>query len=418
MAGTGVAQVIVIATSPILTRLYSPADFGAYSVAVSILSLLLTAACLRYEVAIPLPESDVTAADTLALSLVAVVGTSALTLVVLILIGPWLVDRLGAPGLAGYVLLLPLAQLGAGVGNALSGWALRVQDFSAIAATRVTQGITLVAVQLGLGALTAGPPGLLVGDVIGRSSGSLRLARSAWRTVLRIFRQVSRAGLLAAATRYRRFPIVTTWSAFLATLGQQAPLLLVVAFYGTEAGGEYGLAARIGALPLALIAASVSHVFVAEAARLTRTQPVGLRRLFGRTTRGLAAAALIPALAAMVLAPLLAAPLFGSPWAPVGIFIAILAPSFYLEFVIGATGDVLFVLERQGLHLVREILRFVLIGGAIPLASLFGLPAVGAIAMLSIGRSMTYLAYGVVSWRAIVRHGRALDEARSAEARE
>jgi O-antigen/teichoic acid export membrane protein len=408
VTGTGVAQVIVIATSPILTRLYSPADFGVYAVAVSLLSLTLTVSSLRYDIAIPLPESDVTAANLLALSLFAVVGTSALAAVVLILIGPWLVERLGAPGLAGYVLILPLAQLGAGAGTALTGWALRVQAFSAIAATRVTQGVSMVALQLGLGAIGAGVPGLLAGDAIGRSSGSTRLARSAWQSGAASFRLVTRAGIAIAARRYRRFPLVTTWSAFLATLGQQAPLLLMVGFYGPVAGGEYALAARIGALPLALVAAAVSQVFVAEAARLTRTNPGRVRFLFGRTTRGLALAALAPAILAIILAPLLAGPIFGGNWALVGTFIAILGPSFYLEFVITATGDVLFVLERQGLHLVREVLRVGLIGGAIPLAAALGLSDTGAIALLSIGRCATYLAYYVVSWHAVVRHGRAV----------
>jgi len=325
---------------------------------------------------------------------------------VLALIGPWLMERLGAPGLAAYVLLLPVAQFGAGLGAAFTGWALRVQSFSAIAATRVTQGVGLVGVQLGLGALGAGVPGLLVGDVIGRSLGSMRLARSAWRSDAALFRQVSRAGIAAVARRYRRFPLVTTWSAFLAALGQQAPLLLMVGFYGPVSGGEYALAARIGALPLALVAAAVSQVFVAEAARLIRGHPARLRGLFGRTTWGLAAVALGPAILAIIVAPLLAGPVFGSAWAPVGTFIAILGPSFYLEFVISATGDVLFVLERQGLHLVRELLRVSLIGGAIPLAAALGLSATGAIAMLSVGRCLTYLAYGLVSWHAVVRHGR------------
>jgi O-antigen/teichoic acid export membrane protein len=406
VTGTGIAQVIVIATSPILTRLYSPSDFGIYAVAVSILSLLLTVTCLRYEFAIPLPESDIVAANVLALSLVSAAVTSFLAAIVLIVTGPWILTRLGAPGLAPYILLIPLAQAGAGIGAALTGWALRTKTFTAIAATRVTQGVALVVVQLGLGVARAGPPGLLVGDVVGRVSGSTRLARAAWRSQAGAFGQVSRSGIAAAAGRYRRFPILTTWSALLAALGLQAPLLLVVAFYGPVVGGEYALAARVGAVPLALVAAAVSQVFVAEAARLTRTNPRGVHRLFGRTTRALALVAVGPAFLAIIAAPFLAVPIFGSAWQQVGIFIAILVPSVYLEFVIGATGDVLHVLERQELHLVREVLRFTFIGGAIPLAVFLGFSATGAMALLSAGGCVTYLLYGLVSWRAVASHAR------------
>ena len=53
--------------------------------------------------------------------------------------------------------------------------------------------------------------------------------------------------------------------------------------------------------------------------------------------------------------------------------------------------------------LVREIVRFVLIGGAIPLAAAIGMSDVGAVAFLSAGRCLTYLAYGLVSWYAVDR---------------
>ena len=407
VTGTGIGQVIVIAGSPVLTRLYSPSDFGVYAVAVSILAVLLTIASLSYELAVPLPESDVDAANVLALSLLTTGVTSLLAAGALLVAGRELVTLLGAPGLAPYVLLIPLSLVGGGLSSTLARWAIRAQTYSAIAATRVTQSVSLVAVQVGLGGLGAGAPGLLVGDVVGRVAGSMRLARAAWKGHAGAFRAVSREGIADAAVRYRRFPMLSTWSALLATIGLQAPLLFIVAFYGPETGGEFALAARVSEMPLALIAGAVGQVFVAEAARLIRTDPKGVAPLFGRTTRALAVTALGPALLAMIAAPFLAVPVFGDSWQQVGIFIAVLVPSFFLEFVIAATGDVLYVLERQELHLVREILRFLLVGGAIPLAAALGLPAVGAIALLSAGRCLTYLAYGLVSWRAVARHAKA-----------
>jgi O-antigen/teichoic acid export membrane protein len=190
-------------------------------------------------------------------------------------------------------------------------------------------------------------------------------------------------------------------SALLATLGVQAPLIFLVAFYGTQAGGIYALAARICAIPLALVANAVGQVFVAESAQLARTDELAVRPLFARTTRALARMAIGPALLAMVAAPLLAGPVFGADWAEAGLFVAILAPSYYLEFVMGATGDVLFVVERQDLHLVREIMRFTLIGLVIPLAAWLGLPTIGAVILLSAAGIANYLLYGLISWWAV-----------------
>jgi O-antigen/teichoic acid export membrane protein len=129
-----------------------------------------------------------------------------------------------------------------------------------------------------------------------------------------------------------------------------------------------------------------------------------VRSLFASTTRSLALMAVGPALILAITAPILFGPVFGHAWSQAGVFVAILVPSYYLEFVIGATGDVLYVLERQGLHLGRELLRFCLIGGAVPVAAALHLPAVGAVAFTSLAGCVAYAAYGLISWRAVVAH--------------
>ena len=96
VAGTGMAQLIVILSSPVLTRLYPPSDYGVYSVAMSIVAVLITIACLRYEFAIPLPGSDVTAANVLVLALATALVMSAIAGVVLWLTGPALLAVFGA----------------------------------------------------------------------------------------------------------------------------------------------------------------------------------------------------------------------------------------------------------------------------------------------------------------------------------
>ena len=56
VGGTISAQVIVLLASPILTRIYSPEEFGILSVYSAILAFFTIFASLRYELAIPLPE--------------------------------------------------------------------------------------------------------------------------------------------------------------------------------------------------------------------------------------------------------------------------------------------------------------------------------------------------------------------------
>lgn len=403
VAGTGAAQLVVVLSSPILTRLYSPSEFGIYAVATSIL-ILSVITCLRYEFAIPLPRDDVAAANLVGLSLLTNLGMSIATAVVLLLFGPWLLGLFGASVLGPYIVLLAIAQFGGGVVSVFINWALRTQSYSEIARNKLTQSGALVGVQVGLGALGFGALGLLLGAVSSTIAGSTRLAGVAWRTHAAAFRRVSWAGIATVAKRYRRFPIFSSGSALLSQLGLRIPLLLLVANFGYEVGGQYALAERVLYLPINLIAGSVGQVFTAEGARLAREESGELRRLFLKTTLSLALIAIGPAIAIALAVPFLAGPVFGEEWSDAGLIVAVLVPMFYFAFVMTSTGEVLYLVERQRLHLLREILRFALLGGSLPVASAMHLSAIGAVAVLSAAGCVTYILYGLISWYAISTH--------------
>jgi len=55
MAGTTIAQAIPIAISPILTRLYTPEEFGLFALFLAIVSIFGVVATMRYEMAIVQP---------------------------------------------------------------------------------------------------------------------------------------------------------------------------------------------------------------------------------------------------------------------------------------------------------------------------------------------------------------------------
>ena len=400
IAGAGAGQLIGIVTAPIITRIYSPTEYGIYSVAVSIL-VVSVIACLRYDFAILLPSDDLTAANVLGLSLAIDVVTSVLLAVVLIAFGPALLTQLGAGEMGPFVGLIVVAHAGSGLASSLINWAVRTKDFARIAANRVAQSVALFAAQLGFGLLRFGAAGLLLATLVASLVGWLSLGRAAWRRNSREFRSISAAEMRRVAGRYRRFPMFSSWSALLAQVGLRAPFLMFVVFYGPAIGGVYALAERLCYLPVTLIAGSVGQVFIADGARLLPDRPAELRALFNRTTWSLVKIAVVPAVLLMILAPFVTGPLFGAAWADAGLFVSILVPMFVLAFVITSTGDVLYIVERQGWQAIREILRVSLLGGSVLVAGIAGLGPLAALACLSVAGCLTYLAYGAISIWAI-----------------
>ena len=68
MTGTGLAQAIPIAISPILTRLYTPEEFGIFALYIAITAILTILVTGRYELAIMLPKEDEDAVNILSIS--------------------------------------------------------------------------------------------------------------------------------------------------------------------------------------------------------------------------------------------------------------------------------------------------------------------------------------------------------------
>ena len=105
VGGTAGAQLVVLLAAPLLTRLYSPEDFGILAVYVGILSLLSVIASFKYELAIPLPEheNEVVAVTLLSFFLVLVIAT--LSGLLVIFAGESLAELLKVPALADYLWL-------------------------------------------------------------------------------------------------------------------------------------------------------------------------------------------------------------------------------------------------------------------------------------------------------------------------
>jgi lipopolysaccharide exporter len=379
-SGTAIAQLLLALAIPALTRLYTPADYGTLAVYSSTLTVLLVLASLRYEAAIPLPEDEEVAGSLLALTLIVLAATAVLVALLVWLAGDAFVARAKVTALRPYLWLIPVGLLGAGTYQALSYWAIRRRAFGRIARTKLSQGIGQVVAQVGLGLAKAGAPGLLVGDVIGRVAGGGGLAILAYRD--RPFAQVTGASLRAAAGRYRRFPLLTTWSNLLTIGSLQLPSILFSAGFGAAAAGLYALSYKMLVLPTMLVAQAVGQVFLARAATLSR-EPEALRRLTERTALSLFACGL-PVFCAVALGgPRLFATVMGSQWEQAGRYAQALAPWFAVWLVSNPLSGLLSVREWQGSALAFAAFEFALRLGALLIGTSRGSPML-AVALLSV----------------------------------
>ncbi len=404
LAGASAAgQGLLLAATPILTRLYSPAEFGALAVYTAIASTAVVLASLRYEAAIALPEDDTDAISLLALSLVLAAGSALVAAAAVVLLGGKLASWTATPELSGILWFLPLAVAGGAAYQALSYWSTRRAAFGTIARTKVAQGVAGLGTQASLGVAGLGAAGLAAGDLISRTAGVLSLAGMALGSARETAWRPTAAGIMSVARRYRRFPLLGSVSAVMNVAALYLPAPLFAALYGGEVAGWLGLGQRIVILPAMLLSAAFAQVFLSRAARLAHDDPGAGLRLFKETLRKLGLVAAVAGIAGFLLAPTAFAIVFGEEWREAGEFARYLSADAAIALVVSPLSQVALIGSRQGSQLVGDSGRLAVVLAAVLLThrAAPGDPLAGIIAY-SVAMFATYLVFLAFYYRTAV----------------
>lgn len=360
--GTALGQGALVVAAPVLARSYDPESFGLLSVYSALLLVLVAVSALRFDFAIPISTNASEAIHLLALSVVLVAAFSVVSGLTVIVWGTQVTAALGAAPLAAYIWLLPFALFVAGVGQALSSWAVYLRTFPVIGRVRAIQGVGQATSQAALGLLHVGPLGLLLGDTVGRMFGSGELLRN-------LFPSMKSARFsLADMRRYARqrwgFARVMTAASLVGAVSLQIPFLLIPAFFDLQSSGQYFLAYRLLVLPASLVAAAVSQVFLGEAS-FRKADPGRLHDLARNVAVTLLAFS-IPTYGIITFTgPALVEAVFGPQWALAGVIAQIMAPSLILWSVTGPVSGLLVVGSRE-----KESFGFTILGLLVGIASL------------------------------------------------
>jgi O-antigen/teichoic acid export membrane protein len=352
VGGTTFAQLLSMLASPILTRIYPPGAFGTAAVFTSILSIIGVITCLRYELAIMLPERDEEAANLLTLSLLIVPIIAGLSAAFVLFARDPVVRLLKAPDLASYLWLLPLAVLANGIFLALNYWNSRTKRFGRLSIAKGAQSIVTSGAQLGLGvggATHAG--GLIASKVLGIVSVAVLLGKQTWQDAGHILRGcVSWHGMVTGLKRHKKFPLYSTWSALLNSISWQLPSFLLSSFFSTSVVGYYALGTRVLRLPMSLIGNAIAQVFFQRAAEANAEGT--LDQVVESSYRRLVMLGMFPLLMLTVVGRDLFVIIFGNSWAEAGVYTQILSIWTFFWFISSPLSTLYSVLERQKVGLI------------------------------------------------------------------
>jgi O-antigen/teichoic acid export membrane protein len=345
-----------VLASPLITRLCTPADLGEFSVWLGVIAIAAMGATLRLEAAMILDhDSD---EQQTCFSVVAYFSTVSALLITFLAI---LAHVLGLPQ-AQKMSWLGVMTIGLGVwltayNQVVVAYATSYRAFAKSAMAKICGAGTIAVGQLILLFVGAGGAALFAGQLLGLSIGLATgiLLLSPPRPSISLTPTRSQLNYLRKHQSFWRFSLP---AGLLNTAAGRFPLFLIGAKYGLFAAGLFALTERILTAPISLLAASVLEVFKRQSVHEYQTLG-NCREAFRSTFKALVLLGSVPALFIFIFAPELCAWVFGNPWREAGEFARILAPLYFLNFVISPLSYVFLVAGKQKVELMWQVALFI-----------------------------------------------------------
>jgi O-antigen/teichoic acid export membrane protein len=365
MTGTGLAQLIPLFITPILSRLYPPEQFGVLALFVSAVSSVSVLATGRYEFAIMLPRKDTDANNIAALSIAINIIVSIALFAVACVWNKPISKALGNGSMSVWLYVVPVAVLLNGIYSTLKYWSNRHKLYFLMAHRQVLQSGGTSAVQLGLGLLRAGAGGLVIGSVSGQALAAGMMASMVRRHCPQFWRGIDRRKMLALAKRYRSCPQYLVPAHTLGAVSVQLPTIFINTAFGMAASGFFMLAERVIGMPLSLVSGSIGDVFRQEINE-SFLEGKRCREIFISTFKKLVAIATPPFLVLLFFAPSMFAIVFGEKWRVAGEYARLMCPMFYLRFISNPLSLVAIIAQKNRFEFLWQVgmLLFLMVAAA------------------------------------------------------
>lgn len=312
MTGTAIAQVIGFMLMPVISRLFTPSDFGVFGSFNAVVGVIAAGITLEYEQAIMLPKEKNDAFHLFFISCIAIVIISFLCLLACLIAPIYLMALIKVQEIWGLVLLV-FSVFIIGSNIVLQAWCVRAKAFQYTSASQVIRSLSTNSMQVGFGFFKIGPIGLIMSNVLADLIASINLFRVFSRDVMQSSPEISWVRIKQLAKEYRDFPIYSASQNVINAMSSGIPVLLLTHFFGIAVAGGYAFGIRLIFTPMGLLTRALRQVLFQKAGE-TQHHGGSLLSLYTKVTVGLFIVGIFPALIIIIWAPQIFSLIFGTQW--------------------------------------------------------------------------------------------------------
>lgn len=326
ISGTGIAQLISILSSPILTRIYTPSDFGFYALLMSISCILGVFTSGQYHHAIMLPKKNSQSFSILYLILIIsiIIGLLAPVLLLAVPLNIAPINKLRQIPYAWVLItltVLPTTGL-----QSLKMYFARNKQFKEISLNEIYLNCLTIIFSIILsvsiidtinGLITARCIALLI---------SLYILLQKLKNIKQYTFHLNE--VVYVLKKYSNFPKFTIGQALFSSISLEMPTLMISLYFSTKMAGFYFLARRISALPVTIISESMYQVFFQEF-----TSSSNKKILFKQKFKHVNVIFAPIFILAWLIAPFAFQCIFSDEWYNSGVYTQSLIPLLYFQFI-------------------------------------------------------------------------------------
>lgn len=357
--GTVLSQVIPILLQPFLRRWFSPEEFGAMAIYFSIVSIFCVLVNLNYQSAVVLPDEEEDAMSIVIGSISISAINSVLLGLLFLVFSDWIIQKWKLDfSFKTWFWFLPLSIFLNSSHLIFSNWLIRKKKFKALSLNKVSRRSTEGLFQM-TGGLFSWKWGLNGGVIFGDFFNFITYCYQYFRTGGKLNKTIFN-NVKSVFVRYKEFPMVGFIPNLLTTISSYIPVFLVSYHYDVELTGQLDLSRQILALPLALIAASISQVILQEFTELRRSEAhfnVRFKQLF----LILLGISILMCIIVSLFGRALFVFIFGENWSLSGEITEVLVWSYAIKLIVAPLSMIFIVLEKLKLNAAWQVSNFLII---------------------------------------------------------
>ncbi len=343
---SGIAQVILIITTPIITRLYSPTEFGEFTIFSNIAMILIPIINARYDLLIVNTKNDRSA------NILSQISFLISLLILLILIPIFAISAWLYPNFILDFIFIIIMLFLVSLTNIFTNYLNKERKYKVLSLINVFRAGSMALLQIIFGLLALGSLGLIIGFSLSYIAG-ITLGYKTFKKHFNIVRDKEETKALFLENKNQL--VYSTPSILINSLSFSVVVFFIGILYTNTEVGIYGMAIRVLGIPVTIISLGLSKIFMQQANDYY-IEHGNFRNLLLKFSSILVIVSIILYVPLYLFSEELVNILLGHSWVDAITVIKIVIPLFVIRLIVSTVSLSVIVLQKQQLELILQAL--------------------------------------------------------------